>query len=312
MSIIVALAGMAMLITPRFAEDQRTTRGADMIQGWLLGAKQRAYRDQTPRGLRLVRSSDNPLVVRELVWIERPEDLKGEPDPGVVDTILTQPSNFANTNRNHLQVPPVTMANVPNAHSFVFVPNWDLVSNDSVLPGDWLKINTYETQPYNIHRIANVLPFTSRSRRGIPVQGTLLQLMAADNVTPSLVRATIAMEDDTRYQIIRGTRPMSGEPMLQLPSGVAVDLDAGTVGTSVLSGAADGLDLLFDARGQLTGGNGTAGKVVLRVRNADRPATFGEQLFVLVFSRTGLISACPVGDAGDPYAFTRDGKQNGF
>lgn len=294
MSIIVVLATLAMLITPRFAEDQRTDRGADLIQGWLLGAKQRAYRDQVPRGIRLVRSSDNPNWVRELVWIERPEDVRGEPDP----------SGVTAQDRNHLQVPsPIRVPPGGPANSYVFLP-WDATGGDIVLPGDWLKINTYESQPYNIHRISAV------TKNG---NGSVLRLAAA-NGTPSIVLpgGRIGLAGDTRYQIIRGTRPMSGEPNLQLPSGVSVDLDPATNGVSVLSGTADGMDILFDQRGQLMGGNGVAGKVILRVRNTDRPATFGQQIFVLVFSRTGLISACPVGDVNDPYVFTRSLNQNGF
>lgn len=302
MSIIVVLATLAMLITPRFAEDQRTDRGADLIQGWLLGAKQRAYRDQVPRGIRLVRSSDNSNWVRELVWIERPEDVKGEPDPSVTAQ-----------DRNHLQVPspiqtPKALVPAPPIppNAYVFLP-WDAVTGDVVMPGDWLKVVTYENV---LHRIAAVTAV-----RG----GTVLLLAAGDGTpspvlpgAPGLPGARIGLAADTRYRIVRGTRPMSGEPNLQLPSGVSVDLDPTTNGVSVLSGAADGLDILFDQRGQLMGGNGVAGKVVLRVRNTDRPATFGQQIFVLVFSRTGLISACPLGDVNDPYVFTRSLNQNGF
>src|SRR4029434_3462926 len=72
--IIIVMASMLILISPRFAEDQRTTRGADHVQGWMFIAKQRAFRDQQPRGVRLVLGANN--MASELIYIERPEDLR--------------------------------------------------------------------------------------------------------------------------------------------------------------------------------------------------------------------------------------------
>src|SRR5262245_43976910 len=87
---IIVVLSLLVMLSPRFAEDQRPTRGADQIQGWLLIAKQRAYRDQLPRGIRLMLDQNAPINtttgqqynwVRQLVYVERPEDLRGEPDP---------------------------------------------------------------------------------------------------------------------------------------------------------------------------------------------------------------------------------------
>ena len=74
---ILVLATLAVLILPRLGDDQKSVRSADQISMWLLISKQRAYRDQAPRGVRLVRSVDDPNFVKELVYIEQPEDLVG-------------------------------------------------------------------------------------------------------------------------------------------------------------------------------------------------------------------------------------------
>src|SRR5256885_10419789 len=74
--IILVLASLALLLTPRMAEDQRVTRGADQVSGWLLIAKQRSFRDQVPRGVRLIPDASNQNWVKELEYIERPEDLR--------------------------------------------------------------------------------------------------------------------------------------------------------------------------------------------------------------------------------------------
>ena len=51
--ILVVLATLAVALVPRLGEQQKATRGADQVSGWLLIAKQRARRDRHPVGVRL-------------------------------------------------------------------------------------------------------------------------------------------------------------------------------------------------------------------------------------------------------------------
>src|SRR4051812_34615828 len=74
-TIMVALFALVAAVAPRMGERQRASRGADMLQGWLLIAKQRSIRDRAPRGIRLL-SSPPPLYasyVTQLQYIEQPE-----------------------------------------------------------------------------------------------------------------------------------------------------------------------------------------------------------------------------------------------
>src|SRR5438067_973411 len=52
-AVIVALLSLVAAVAPRFGERQRPSRGAGQVQSWLNLAKQRALRDQRPRGIRL-------------------------------------------------------------------------------------------------------------------------------------------------------------------------------------------------------------------------------------------------------------------
>lgn len=308
--IIIVLASMLILISPRFAEDQRTTRGADHVQGWMFVAKQRAYRDQQPRGVRLVLGANNQ--VSELIYIERPEDLRGEPDPNYTGL----PFDPGDTNHNHIQVP------FQNSNANVFIANWDLQTGDLVMRGDFFKLNTYETQPYNIHRIESVqFPVLANlPNSGKQVQGTLLTLRAEDGTPSNVVPGgSIPLDADTRYQIIRQARPLTGEPPLAMPRDVVVDLGidpATTQSRSVLPGLGlpDQLDILFSQRGQVMGGNANGGKIILRVRQGDKPDNYGEQIYIVIHTRTGLITAHPVNltDPLDPFKFTRDAKDSGM
>src|SRR5260370_1288946 len=70
-------------------------QGGALLQGWLDIAKQRALRDQAPRGLRLYVSSDPNLlaqvgnIVTEAQYIDQPDDFTG----GTFTTDAADPSN---------------------------------------------------------------------------------------------------------------------------------------------------------------------------------------------------------------------------
>jgi hypothetical protein len=80
--LILLLASVTVSLTPRFAGGQNVAKGASLVQGWLLIAKQRAQRDQVPTGLRLARlgsdmNSRSYYLVRELQLIQQPDFFSG-------------------------------------------------------------------------------------------------------------------------------------------------------------------------------------------------------------------------------------------
>jgi prepilin-type N-terminal cleavage/methylation domain-containing protein len=74
MTIILVLATLAVAFLPRIGQQERSARGADLVQRWLLIAKQRALSDRAPTGVRLIINPSEPNVVRELVYIQQPDD----------------------------------------------------------------------------------------------------------------------------------------------------------------------------------------------------------------------------------------------
>jgi prepilin-type N-terminal cleavage/methylation domain-containing protein len=73
-TLIAVLAGLTMAFLPNAVSSAREARAAVQLQGWLNVAKQRALRDQAPRGLRLWRSTANPTQVVECQYLEQPDD----------------------------------------------------------------------------------------------------------------------------------------------------------------------------------------------------------------------------------------------
>jgi prepilin-type N-terminal cleavage/methylation domain-containing protein len=326
MSLIIVLASLALAISPRVIEDQRTVRGADLTSGWLLVAKQRAVRDQQARGVRLVVSPDllnggSNTLAKEMVYIERPIDYRG-------GRLISPPS---------AAIPGYSDPNFPYPTAMVFVAGKDLTNGGPpnepiVAPGDFLVFDTLETIPYNSHRVWNVIAVAG---------GTVVELAAIPIPPlfplpqPSVVNGgnPISGMLSTSFRFVRQARPMAGEPKLQLPRDIAVDLNqniapAGSAGggggpsflQGVANGAADGLDIMFSPSGQITGSNGISGKVILRIRNSSRPSTDGDQLYVVVYTRSGLIATHPVNMTVNPatgalllpYQFLLDGNSSGF
>jgi prepilin-type N-terminal cleavage/methylation domain-containing protein len=74
LGIILSLAVMTVLFMPRIQEQQRVRQGADLLQGWLLMAKQRALRDRIPTGIRLQPSGQSPSFVQDLQYVQKPDD----------------------------------------------------------------------------------------------------------------------------------------------------------------------------------------------------------------------------------------------
>lgn len=117
-SIIAILATLTVVYAvPAFQENKSVQRGVDRTSQTLLIARQRAFRDQLARGVRLIPDAANPAICRELQYIEQPDPfaegtvqridannlfftlpgdvtLYGGADPGDVPNYRVQPGDF--------------------------------------------------------------------------------------------------------------------------------------------------------------------------------------------------------------------------
>ncbi len=262
--------------------------------------------------------------VKEMVYIERPVDYRA----GVLTTNI--PAG--------VPVPPL-FSSGGNKGSAVFISGKDLTNgglpNQPIVGDvatyqvrDYLVFDTLESVPYNTHLIYQETYFPAAG-------GTLLLLANAGGTQPSPVNSgqPINQMASTQFRFVRSARPMAGEPALQLPRDIIVDLNQhiapdpannGGGGPSFLQGMSnnsnDQFDIMFNPGGQVVGSNGLSGKVILRIRNSARPSTDGDQLYVVVFTASGVIASHPVnmtvnqgtGALLSPYSFLLDGNSSGF
>jgi hypothetical protein len=104
LGIILTLSVLTVLFMPRIQEQQRVRQGADLLQEWLLTAKQRALRDRVPTGILLQRISqdqNNPnyYYVRDIQYIQKPDDYaQGSVASSSGNEILFKQADFQSTN----------------------------------------------------------------------------------------------------------------------------------------------------------------------------------------------------------------------
>src|SRR5262245_12194651 len=90
LTILTVLATLSIAIIPRVQQRTKASRGGDLLQGWLLVAKQWAIRDRTPHGVRLM-IDPNDGFVHTLQYIERPDPIAGGTAIFDTNTLTTSP-----------------------------------------------------------------------------------------------------------------------------------------------------------------------------------------------------------------------------
>src|SRR5262245_28299709 len=73
-TLMLVIAGLAVLVIPRVQDDQKATNAATNLQQWLEIAKNRAARDRAPRGLRLLPGNPTATQVTDCVFLVQSDD----------------------------------------------------------------------------------------------------------------------------------------------------------------------------------------------------------------------------------------------
>jgi prepilin-type N-terminal cleavage/methylation domain-containing protein len=275
-SIILALAALAVMFIPNLDQQQRAAQGGSLLQGWLNIAKQRALRDQAPRGLRLYMTSDPTLpstVADQAQYIEQPDDFTGG-----------------------------TLTGSGNA---VAISGADLTGGEtdptlwSVQAGDVLEV--WGTGL--VHQITGVTQ--------VSASPPVFNLALAGAGLPVATPAT----GTTTYRIIRAPR-VSGEDVLQMPSYVGVDMTTFTAnGIAQVNYAVGYVDVLFSPSGNVMGAYSGLDFLAFWVRDVGSPTYTiydGDPTLIAVYVRSGLVAAHPPNPPpADAYQFVKDGRSSG-
>ncbi len=330
----IVLLGIAVGVSQSSAfESYKVVGAADRVSQWMLTAKNRALRDRTPRGIRLLRDPANPNLVKEIAYIEQPEPwvpalVAGRTAPQLVfqhaiaDRGTLPPGGPAPpvtfiSRRAFIHIDLSTMPSLAEFQSIVQVG--DLLHVPEL--GQSFRINGSQVataDPTNPPPTAPTVPTAtiqielllsahpdfgagySKFQPNPPLDGVPLQ-MAPTYVT-------------SQFGFIRQPRPLLGEPTQLLASGMAIDLP------NCLPANPTNLDILFAPSGEVIGN--TDGITALLLRDTTiavaAPLTTdydraGQMILVCLYGRTGAISTQPVAKPPlNSFQFAKDGVNTGL
>jgi prepilin-type N-terminal cleavage/methylation domain-containing protein len=268
-TLVLVIAGIGVMFVPNMADQQRAAEGGSQVQGWLNIAKQRALRDQAPRGIRFYPNSANVAV--EAVYIDQPDDLIGTAGSVTV-------SGTAGT--SSLTLSGLDISNGGQPQNL-----W------SVLQGDYIEL------------LGTGLVYQLDTPAGALTTYTLGFAAQTNGVKATL---PFTINSTGGFRIIRQPR-VSGEEKLMLPANVGVDL-TGTL-SQFSGTAGNPLDILFAPSGNVIAGQAGQAQVILWVYDTTLPqktANAGEPTLIVVNVRSGMVAAVPVDSSNafaTPYSF---------
>jgi prepilin-type N-terminal cleavage/methylation domain-containing protein len=298
-AIIAALAAITAAILPNIARTEKVTQAANMIQGMLLAAKQRAARDQVGSGVRFLLTKDPKSSTRtictEMLYVIKPDDL-------FVSGDLMSLSNAA---------PFTATSTTQDFSGGLYLQDATQTSEQyPVQEGDYLELygGGTVTAITSVQQTGGTGPYNTLNTYSNPSTG----------------------QPVTDYRIIRGPRRVIGEDSVKLPSDVVIAISDTTHVPPSLSwnvpqrqvpfGAASGTatvfyEILFSPTGSVMGqGTASTDKIILLVWNSSLDKyTDGEPALVVVNVLTGAISIQPVDTkSASMYTFAQDPRLSGM
>jgi hypothetical protein len=378
-ALAIAILALAIGVSQSSAFDSYKTVGAaDKVSQWLITSKNKALRDKAPRGVRFITSPDG--FVREVAFIEQPDPIPSNGPllagtrlifyyPAYVqENTVAMPATRTVTHDPPFPTPQMGAPASPSNVRAVYLAGLTAAQqNDlqaTVQGGDLISVPELRTVlRLNPTPITVFAPAVAANMPG----GATVQLNVTPESLPELGKGVYSYHNSstltnamgttfhpsipqpsvsgtlavTTFALIRGPRPLLGEPTQLLPNGMAVDVrrtvphipqpppatlpPTVAVTTSWNAPSPDGfnnIDILFAPTGEVIGA--TESLTALLVRDVNLPNTTnplttdynaaGQMILICVYNRTGAISTQPVNPppAADPYQFAKDGLNTGL
>ncbi|HEV3256418.1 MAG TPA: type II secretion system protein [Gemmataceae bacterium] len=285
-TIIILLASLTVAFLPSINDHKKASDGASIVQNTLLLAKQRALRDQAPRGVRLIPDPSNKNYASSLQYIEQPDDFTGGTVTGPVGAAPVETFTFSGVDLWG-----------------GFGPSDPTVW--PVQPGDYLVM-----QQTNLYLIIGVSASTMVQAMGpSSASGTTSDYRIVRAPRPLLAEAPVELPQDVAIDLTGVGQSNPPPPVTR--SIIVPDFHAPP---SLAKPGVSHLDILFSPSGAVVRQGSKAGKFILWVRDITKPDLDGDQVLVTVYTRTGMVvphPADPTNNYANPYTFTEDGRDSG-
>jgi prepilin-type N-terminal cleavage/methylation domain-containing protein len=330
MGVIVLLASISVMVIGNINDNDRTVDGASLVRQYLMIAKSRAARDQAPRGVRFVVSVDpdnvakntNTQWVTELQYIEKasvyipqpvqppaPNPPIGPTDPGSPQVVFSYALAPGPIPQQGSVLPPiVTIQNISQNDVALIQPGSLLSLFNLGFSARVLSVGAPNppppANPTNIVVNLDFTPDANLGASGLQPFGTPIPVYTA-----------------FQFGITTPARPLLGEPAVQLPRNICVDLMSSSItGASTPTGVFNPIkdfDIVFLPSGQIDPNcdAGPSNQCFLWVRdytkNGGNPAAYpgavysqgGEQQIASLKAKTGSLGTFPVAWTATPFEF---------
>ena len=253
MAVLTGLAALALMIAPGIANSDNTLKGTADVQTTLKIAQGMAGAARLPRGVRLIAppaTAANPNVVTELQFLEVPPVLV--PDPLVLVATASNPNGVGGPRVEFSYE--MTAGAVTTRHCFIYGLNAD--QSPQVVNGATLVLPTLGIWA----RITSGLDANSEVTLDV-YPDAYLGAASQPGSPPAALYRTF------HFGIYGAARPLLGEPTVQLPKNIGIDM---TVSSPPVTTPGTDFDIVFAPSGQMVaavnGANGN-GQVFLWVRD---------------------------------------------
>lgn len=330
LALIIVLMALAVAIYPNLANSQRVVRSADRVSAWLIIAKEQAKRDGAPRGVRFYVTGNQ---VTECQYIEQPNYWVPNPlQEAEIYNASGTPASTAGQGPNGGRIvlvqtvnPSSTPANQVATREAYFVSNDYTEFNQRINAGCMLYLPEWGGS-YRILNNAGTDALVPVTLGTAPVQAKRLVLSTYPEIGAGSSAAATGTLTTYKFGFQTGVDTLMGEPILLLGSNTIVDWrnPAGPdpVTTLNVTNTAGYFDILFSPTGQVM--NNSNGIICLWMRDPEQTPhprlpddatgfdAAGEQVLVVVYTRTGMIATQPVTRGTDPYSAAKDGVNIGL
>lgn len=282
MSIMVTFAAITAAFYPSISSDNQIAQASNKIQNLLVGARQKARRDNNVTGVRFFPDLNNPSAATQMMLIQKPVDLTG--------------NNLAPVSVNIGFIPPNIVSFSDNANNPW--PVWGFATGEDLIMANDILVD----------------PLTNNSTK-ITVKG-----VSANQMLINSAFCTPTFSTPLNYKIIRQARIVPGEEAIPMPEGYEISLGANFSGPKV-NPSDSSIDVCFEKTGAVYQID-FAANVYIWVHKTGSTKYSEDDAIIGIQRNNGKVSVFPVGlvdfsNAGNvnlhnPFMFARNPTNEGL
>ena len=284
MSIMVTFAAMTAAFYPSISSDNQIAQASNKIQNLLVGARQKARRDNNVTGVRFFPDLNNSSAANQMMLVQKPVDLTGS-------------SLGANIYQPYLSAPNPANGQNPDPTIILFSTQvWGFPTGEDLIMANDILVDS----------------FTNNSTKITGKGASNNQMLINSNFyNPNINSTTL------NYKIIRQARIVPGEEAIPMPEGYEILLGANFFGPKV-NPSDSSIDVCFEKTGAVYQID-FAANVYIWVHKTGSIKYSEDDAIIGIQRNNGKVAVFPVGlvDFGnsnlhDPFKFARNPTNEGL